>query len=602
MVANNIGEARERRQIERQRDMNIDIALDPDDPNQLPAHPVKSVKPQRNEKLEKLEKVFHSPDPVLDMEDGPGTSKAEDAAEVFRKPIGVQPTDSVVQPVEGAPAEEPPMPFTPKPVEHKQPFAEPAAKEVQLTMMDEPPQDGEYHFPPVSMLETTKATDETEIAHELQTNGRMLVETLKSFGVQTKILDICRGPAVTRYELQPAAGVKISKITNLADDIALNLAASGVRIEAPIPGKAAVGIEVPNKKVSTVRMRELIESTELREQPKATLTVALGRDIAGKVTVADLAKMPHLLIAGATGSGKSVCINSHDHQPAVQVHPGRGASFLMIDPKVVELGIYNGIPHLLVPVVTDPQQGGRRPELGGRRRCSTATSSLRTTTCATWRAITALARRGYQDETAADAAHAADRHHHRRAGRPDDGRPQRGGGCDLPPGADGPRRGHAPGHRHPAPVGGRHHRHHQGQHPQPHRVCRFLAGGLPHHSGHAAARKSCWAGAICSFRRWVRPSPSASRAALSATARSNQWSTLSRKSQDAGYDDDAWPRRSNSNAVAEKGKSGGGRCGRPNGQRSDAERGDQVRRGGGTGFHFAAAAAPASWAMRAPAG
>ncbi|MFR0879562.1 MAG: DNA translocase FtsK 4TM domain-containing protein, partial [[Clostridium] leptum] len=145
VVANNIGEARERRQIERQRDMNIDIALDPDDPNQLPAHPVKSVKPQRNEKLEKLEKVFHSPDPVLDMEDGPGTSKAEDAAEVFRKPIGVQPTDSVVQPVEGAPAEEPPMPFTPKPVEHKQPFAEPAAKEVQLTMMDEPPQDGEYH-------------------------------------------------------------------------------------------------------------------------------------------------------------------------------------------------------------------------------------------------------------------------------------------------------------------------------------------------------------------------------------------------------------------------------------------------------------------------
>lgn len=354
VVANNIGEARERRQIERQRDMNIDIALDPDDPNQLPAHPVKSVKPQRNEKLEKLEKVFHSPDPVLDMEDGPGTSKAEDAAEVFRKPIGVQPTDSVVEPVEGAPAEEPPMPFTPKPVEHKQPFAEPAAKEVQLTMMDEPPQDGEYHFPPVSMLETTKATDENEIAHELQTNGRMLVETLKSFGVQTKILDISRGPAVTRYELQPAAGVKISKITNLADDIAMNLAASGVRIEAPIPGKAAVGIEVPNKKVSVVRMRELIESNTFATS-KSRLTVVLGRDIAGEIATADLAKMPHLLIAGSTGSGKSVCINSLIVSLLYKSTPDE-VRFLMIDPKVVELGIYNGIPQLLVPVVTDPRK------------------------------------------------------------------------------------------------------------------------------------------------------------------------------------------------------------------------------------------------------
>ena len=304
VVANNIGEARERRQIERQRDMNIDIALDPDDPNQLPAHPVKSVKPQRNEKLEKLEKVFHSPDPVLDMEDGPGTSKAEDAAEVFRKPIGVQPTDSVVEPVEGAPAEEPPMPFVPKPVEHRKPAAEPAAKEVQLTMMDEPPQDrGEYHFPPVSMLETTKATDENEVANT-RSSVRMLVETLKSFGVQTKILDISRGPAVTRYELQPAPGVKISKITNLADDIAMNLAASGVRIEAPIPGKAAVGIEVPNKKVSVVRMRELIESNTFATS-KSRLTVVLGRDIAGEIATADLAKMPHLLIAGSTGSGKT---------------------------------------------------------------------------------------------------------------------------------------------------------------------------------------------------------------------------------------------------------------------------------------------------------
>ena len=144
---------------------------------------------------------------------------------------------------------------------------------------------------------------------ELRSNAEKLVSTLQSFGVQTRIIDIARGPAVTRYELQPSAGVKISKITNLADDIALNLAASGVRIEAPIPNKPAVGIEVPNKVVSTVSIREIIDSPEF-QQAKSPLAVALGRDIAGKITVADLAKMPHTLIAGSTGSGKSVCINS----------------------------------------------------------------------------------------------------------------------------------------------------------------------------------------------------------------------------------------------------------------------------------------------------
>lgn len=159
---------------------------------------------------------------------------------------------------------------------------------------------------------------------------------------------------MTRYELQPAAGVKISKITNLADDIALNLAASGVRIEAPIPGKAAVGIEVPNKVVNVVKMRELVESNSFR-LAKSKLTVTLGRDIAGQVTLTDLAKMPHLLIAGSTGSGKSVCINSLIISLLYKSTPSE-VRFLMVDPKVVELGIYNGIPHLLVPVVTDPRK------------------------------------------------------------------------------------------------------------------------------------------------------------------------------------------------------------------------------------------------------
>ena len=215
-------------------------------------------------------------------------------------------------------------------------------------------EESSYCFPPVTMLASSKKVDANLETEELQTNGKMLVETLKSFGVQTKILDICRGPAVTRYELQPAAGVKISKITNLADDLAMNLAATGVRIEAPIPGKAAVGIEVPNKTKSIVRMRELIESNSFVTS-KSHLTVALGRDIAGQVTVADLAKMPHVLIAGTTGSGKSVCINSLIVSLLYKSGPD-DVRFLMIDPKVVELGIYNGIPHLLVPVVTDPRK------------------------------------------------------------------------------------------------------------------------------------------------------------------------------------------------------------------------------------------------------
>ena len=211
-----------------------------------------------------------------------------------------------------------------------------------------------YCFPPVTMLEIGKRVNPKAETDELQTNGRILVETLKSFGVQSKILDICRGPSVTRYELQPAAGVKISKITNLSDDLAMNLAAIGVRIEAPIPGKAAVGIEVPNKIKTIVRMRELIESNAFA-MAKSKLTVALGRDIAGQVMVADLAKMPHLLIAGTTGSGKSVCINSLIVSTLYKATPEE-VRFLMIDPKVVELGIYNGIPHLLVPVVTDPRK------------------------------------------------------------------------------------------------------------------------------------------------------------------------------------------------------------------------------------------------------
>lgn len=229
-----------------------------------------------------------------------------------------------------------------------------AAEQQRITeIMDDieiPP----YTFPTVSLLKDIPHTDSSDITEELRNNADLLVSTLQSFGVQARVIDISRGPAVTRYELQPGAGVKISKIAGLADDIALNLAAGGVRIEAPIPNKAAVGIEVPNRNVDMVSIKELIDSDEFRSA-KSPLTVALGRDISGRVAVADLAKMPHLLIAGSTGSGKSVCINSMIISLLYKSSPEE-VRLLMVDPKVVELGIYNGIPHLLVPVVTDPRK------------------------------------------------------------------------------------------------------------------------------------------------------------------------------------------------------------------------------------------------------
>ncbi len=212
--------------------------------------------------------------------------------------------------------------------------------------------DNGYNFPPLSLLNISSSTNEAATGAEV--TAEHLVETLRSFGVETRIVNISRGPTVTRYELQPCAGVKISKITNLADDIALNLATAGVRIEAPIPNKAAVGIEVPNKSSDVVGVRGIFESPAFTAA-KSKLTVALGRDIGGNEVVADISKMPHGLIAGATGSGKSVCINTIIMSILYKATPDE-VKLLMIDPKVVELGIYNGIPHLLVPVVTDPRK------------------------------------------------------------------------------------------------------------------------------------------------------------------------------------------------------------------------------------------------------
>ncbi len=220
----------------------------------------------------------------------------------------------------------------------------------------EPEQKAEskYHYPPVQLLKPPRNNNEQNAMAELQTNSRKLIDTLNSFGVNATIVNICRGPSVTRYELQPAPGVKISKITNLSDDIALNLAANGVRIEAPIPGKAAVGIEVPNKVVSMVSMRELIDSDTFRSA-KSKLTAVLGRDIEGEIVVTDIAKMPHLLIAGTTGSGKSVCVNSILISILYKASPDE-VKMLLIDPKMVEFSKYKGIPHLLVPIVSDAKK------------------------------------------------------------------------------------------------------------------------------------------------------------------------------------------------------------------------------------------------------
>ena len=214
--------------------------------------------------------------------------------------------------------------------------------------------DKKYVFPPVDLLKAGSGKKSANTESQLRETANKLQQTLKTFGVNVTVTNISCGPAVTRYEIQPEMGVKVSKIVGLADDIKLNLAAADIRIEAPIPGKAAVGIEVPNKENVTVAFRDLIESKEFKES-KSKISFAVGKDISGRTKVTDIAKMPHLLIAGATGSGKSVCINTIIMSILYKADPNE-VKLLMIDPKVVELSVYNGIPHLMIPVVTDPKK------------------------------------------------------------------------------------------------------------------------------------------------------------------------------------------------------------------------------------------------------
>ena len=212
-----------------------------------------------------------------------------------------------------------------------------------------------YTYPKLDLLNNnTKSKMKNEDKQDLFDNANKLEDTLMSFGVEAKVLQVTKGPSVTRFEIQPSPGVKVSKIVNLQDDIALGLAASAVRMEAPIPGKSAIGIEVPNKKQTPVFLREVLDSKEFQESTKK-ISFALGKDITGTCIVGDLSEMPHMLIAGATGSGKSVCINSLIVSLLYKYSPDE-IKLLMIDPKVVELSVYNGIPHLLIPVVTEPKK------------------------------------------------------------------------------------------------------------------------------------------------------------------------------------------------------------------------------------------------------
>ena len=347
----------------------------------------------------------------------------------------------------------------------------------------EPVDTYQYQYPPIELFEKSKEESDPNAEDELKANAQKLVDTLESFGVRTRVLDISRGPSVTRYEVQPMAGVKISRITSLADDIALNLAVADVRMEAPIPGKPAVGIEVPNHKRSAVSIRSVFESQSFLRMT-SPLGIALGKDIAGVAQVADLCKMPHLLIAGSTGSGKSVCVNSIIMSLVFRSSP-EDVKLLLIDPKVVELAEYNGIPHLLMPVVTEPRKAagalGSAVQEMERRYRMFAENNVRDIKSFNKLAVERpdLEKMPYIaiviDELA-DLMMVV-------------GKDVEDSICRIA------QKARAAGmHLIVATQRGRHHRPDQGQHPQPHRLCGVQSGGQPHHSGWCRCRKTAGSG------------------------------------------------------------------------------------------------------------
>lgn len=342
--------SREEAMKENEKNFNVDVDLGPE-PVQQTA-PLEELSELPKDKKKALNRQFS----VVEETENEEIEEAEEESTTPQKPVLL---DDIIKKMHMQEEEESqtaettakkvvPVPIIPFTATAK------AAEDVQEESSTQETVQAAYEKPPLSCLVAPSNQKNTKYEDELKTNATKLVDTLKSFGVETRIVDICRGPSVTRYEIQPAAGVKISRITNLTDDIALNLAAGGIRIEAPIPNKAAVGVEVPNKNRSVVTFREMVD-TEQYQNAKSKLNVALGKDITGNCTYADLAKMPHLLVAGTTGSGKSVCLNAMIVSILYNASPDE-VKLLMIDPKQVEFTVYNGIPHLIVPVVSDPRK------------------------------------------------------------------------------------------------------------------------------------------------------------------------------------------------------------------------------------------------------
>ncbi|MEO1773177.1 DNA translocase FtsK [Candidatus Enterococcus ferrettii] len=278
----------------------------------------------------------------------PGEKLAKENLE----PVENEPEQMTLVPIEAYQANAEPKKKMPDPVEE---IEEADVGDLEFEISAEP-EDHDYQLPPSSLLDSIPAADQSDEYKKIENNIKILEKTFESFGVEAKVVKASLGPSVTKFEIQPAVGVKVSKIVNLTDDIALALAAKDVRMEAPIPGKSLIGIEVPNSTISTVSFRDIIESQP--NHPDKLLEVPLGRDISGMVRTADLTKMPHLLIAGSTGSGKSVAINGIITSVLMRAKPNE-VKMMMIDPKMVELNVYNGIPHLLTPVVTNPRKASQ---------------------------------------------------------------------------------------------------------------------------------------------------------------------------------------------------------------------------------------------------
>ncbi|MBC6174307.1 DNA translocase FtsK [Listeria welshimeri] len=290
--------------------------------------------------------------------------KAKRDKKKAEKAVDVEPDEviEVIQPLTSIKEEKTPpiiSNFSSKVEQEKAPLEENIdVKEKELEMFQQESFENEiYQLPPVDILAPAKVTDQSKEYDQIKVNAKKLEDTFESFGVKAKITQVHLGPAVTKYEVQPSVGVKVSKIVSLSDDIALALAAKDIRIEAPIPGKSAIGIEVANQNVAMVSLREVLENNP-KNNPDEKLQIALGRDISGEAMMANLDKMPHLLVAGATGSGKSVCINGIITSILLRAKPHE-VKMMMIDPKMVELNVYNGIPHLLAPVVTNPKKAAQ---------------------------------------------------------------------------------------------------------------------------------------------------------------------------------------------------------------------------------------------------